>query len=202
MHINNKPKVRGLYALLTSLPIARLAIQGGVDAVQFRHKGEYTPEILETVIEIRKLCRNANIPLIINDRADIAFEIDADGVHLGQTDMPIFAARKILGQGKIIGGTASTLEEALTVEAHGADYVALGHVFPTSSKEKNYPPIGLEVIKKAKAKLKIPVIAIGGISEQNICSVLAQGADGIAVISAISESNDPCAAAQRLKGYF
>jgi thiamine-phosphate pyrophosphorylase len=197
-----KHKIQGVYAVLSSLPIVRLAIQGGIDMIQFRHKGLYTKELLETVREIGLLCRNAHVPFIVNDRSDIALEVDADGVHLGESDLPISAARRILGPDKIIGGSASTLEQALAIEASGADYVSFGHIFPTTSKNKQYPPIGLDPIKKAKEKLNIPLIAIGGISEQNVDSVLAQGANGIAVISAISQSSDPLVATQRLKRFF
>ncbi len=197
--LRKKRRIQGLYVILSSLSIARLVIQGGVDVVQFRHKGEYTQRQMEIAREIRFLCKKANIPFIINDRSDICLELDADGVHLGKTDLPISVARRILGPNKIIGGTASTVEEALRVEAAGADYIGLGHIFPTTSKQKSYPPIGLDPIKKAKEKLKIPIIAIGGISEQNICSILSQGADGIAMISAISQSNDPLKTTKRIK---
>jgi thiamine-phosphate pyrophosphorylase len=197
-----KPTIKGLYALLSSLEIARLAIQGGVDAIQFRYKEAYTQKVLDVIREIRLLCGNANIPFIVNDRCDIALEVNADGVHLGQTDLPIPTARQLLGPNKIIGGTAATVEQAFAVEASGADYVSLGHVYPTTCKPKSYPPIGLEPIKAAKEKLTIPVIAIGGISENRAPFVLSQGADGIAVISAITESDDPLAAVQRLKRCF
>jgi thiamine-phosphate pyrophosphorylase len=198
----NAFQIKGLYVVLSSLPIARLAIQGGANVIQFRYKEPYTQQILEEAGEIRLLCQKANIPFIVNDRIDMALELDADGVHLGQTDLPIIEARRILGPNKIIGGTASTVEQVLTLETVGADYAGLGHIFHTLSKKKDYPPIGLEIIKKAKERIKIPLIAIGGISEQNASSVIAQGADGIAVISAISQSSDPLRAAQRLKRFF
>lgn len=200
--LQKKQRIQGLYAILSSLPIARLVIQAGIDVVQFRHKGSYTQQILETGREIRLLCRNAKIPFIVNDRSDIALELEADGVHLGQFDLPISAVRRLLGPNKIIGGTASTIDEALAIEAAGADYVGFGHIFPTISKQKNYPPIGLESIKKIKEKLKIPLIAVGGISENNADSVLKQGADGIAVISAVTQSDDPLAITQRFKRLF
>lgn len=198
----NAVQIKGLYVVLSSLLIARLAIHGGANVIQFRYKEPYTQQIIEEAREIRLLCQKANIPFIVNDQIDIALELDADGVHLGQTDLPIAEARRILGPNKIIGGTASTVEQVVALEAVGADYTGLGHIFHTLSKKKDYPPIGLEIIKKAKEKIKIPLIAIGGISEQNALSVIAQGADGIAVISAISQASDPLRATQRLKGLF
>jgi thiamine-phosphate pyrophosphorylase len=200
--LQKKQRIQGLYALLSSLPIARLAIEGGVDVIQFRHKGPYRQSEMDTAREIRLVCRKANIPFLVNDRSDIALALDADGVHLGQTDLPIPVARKILGPNKIIGGTSSTVEQALNVEAAGADYVGFGHIFATGSKQKDYPPIGLKPIGQAKEKLTIPLIAIGGICEENAASVLAEGADGIAMIAAISQANDPCATTQRIKRFF
>lgn len=198
----NTFQIKGLYVVLSSLPIARLAIQGGANVIQFRHKDLYTQQIIKEAREIRLLCQKANIPFIVNDRIDMALELNADGIHLGQTDLPIAEARRILGPNKIIGGTASTVEQVVALEAVGADYAGLGHIFHTLSKKKDYPPIGLTIIKKAKEKIKIPLIAIGGISEKNAPSVIAQGADGIAVISAISQASDPLRATQKLKGLF
>lgn len=191
--------VQGLYVLLSSFEIAFKAIQGGADAIQFRHKGTYTFEKLETARKIRSLCRSANIPFIVNDRCDIALELEADGIHLGQDDMPISMARKLLGPKKIIGATASTVEQALTAEAQGADYVCMGHIYPTSSKAKDYPPLGLGILKKTKEQLKIPLLAIGGISIQNALTVILQGVQGIGVISAIEHSSDPIATTKHLK---
>lgn len=194
-----KRQVQGLYVILSSFVKAHEIIHGGADAIQFRHKGVYTVETLDTARKIRALCHAATIPFVVNDRCDIALELEADGVHLGQEDLPIMMARRLLGFKKIIGATVSTIEQALAAEAAGADYVSFGHIFPTSSKKKEYPPIGLEVLKEAKAKLKVPLIAIGGISEHNALSVVLHGANGIAVISALEQSNNPAAAIRNLK---
>ncbi len=188
--------IRGLYAVVSSVAIADLALQGRADVIQLRIKEGCTRTILAAAKEIALLCRKANVPFILNDRCDIALEVDADGVHLGQTDLPIAAARRLLGPHKIIGGSSSNLEQALAVEKAGADYVALGHVFPTTSKQKDYPPIGIEILVEAKQILQIPLIAIGGISEKNVHQICA---DGIAVISAISKAADPKTATKRLK---
>jgi thiamine-phosphate pyrophosphorylase len=180
----SKSKVKGLLVILSSVELAKQVIQEGADAIQFRHKGPYTREHFLAAQQIAYLCKEANLPFLINDRADLALALDASGVHLGQTDLPLRDTRKILGTHKLIGGTASTLEEALLAESYGADYLGLGHIFPTQSKQKDYPPIGLEMISKVKAKTQIPIIAIGGINEDNVQSVIQAGADGVAVISA------------------
>jgi thiamine-phosphate pyrophosphorylase len=177
--------IRGLLAIVSSVEIAQLAVAGGAKSVQFRHKGSYTQEIFDTARQVHSVCQSAKIPFLINDRADIALALDASGVHLGQTDLPIQEARKLLGPDKIIGGTASNPEEALSAEAAGADYIGYGHIFPTQSQQKSYPPIGLQSILKAKQNLKIPLIAIGGIDETNIDSIYQAGADGAAILSAI-----------------
>lgn len=200
--IKKKKDINGLLVILSSLDTAKQAIQGGADAIEFRHKGPYTQESFELAKEIRRLCQKANIPYIINDRADIALALQADGVHLGQTDLPIPAAKKILGPNKLIGKTASTVQEAIEAEKSGADYIGLGHIFSTQSKAKTYPPIGLETLKKAKESVKIPLIAIGGINLENAPSVLQAGADGISVIAAIAQAPNPVDNAKKLKKLF
>jgi thiamine-phosphate pyrophosphorylase len=158
-------------------------IPAGVGMVQFRHKSAYTRESLEAV---RRLKSRLQVPLMINDRVDIALAVDAAGVHLGQTDLPIPIARCLLGQ-KIIGGTAGTLEQALQVEQEGADYVSIGHIFPTTSKVKTTPPVGLKALEQVCRRLKIPVYAIGGINSSNVEQVRATGVTGVALIAAITE---------------
>lgn len=162
-------------------------IPPGIALVQFRHKTAYTREVLEAA---RRLRDRLTVPLIINDRVDIALALDAAGVHLGQTDLPIPIARRMLGSHKIIGGTASTLEEALQVEQEGADYLGFGHIFPTRTKLKTTPPVGLERLREVCSRLTIPVYAIGGITAANVQQVRATGVAGVAFVSAIKEVED------------
>lgn len=179
--------------------IAEAAIAGGADTIQFRDKTRSTRELIETAHALRAVCVTRRIPLIINDRADIALAVDADGVHLGRSDLPVAAARGLLGPDKIVGGTAGTLEEALEAEEAGADYVGFGHIYPTSSKEKPGRARGPESLLEIRDALSIPIIAIGGIGHNNFAPVIEGGAWGIAVIGAVCASEDPTAAAARLK---
>lgn len=172
-------------------PFAETVVRKGVDAIQFRHKGFYHRDIFQLAKKIKVLCQQNAIPLIINDRVDIALLLDADGVHLGQRDLPLPPARMIMGPDKIIGGTASSLNEALLIEKLGADYIGLGHVFPTTSKLKNTHPIGLESLQTVCNRINIPVIAIGGIKTKNISSVFQAGAKGAALISELSALKNP-----------
>jgi len=185
-----KSRVQGLLVILTSVELAKRVIDEGADAIQFRHKGCYTRENFHAAEQIAELCKKASIPFFINDRVDLALALNASGAHLGQTDLPLRDARKILGYHKLIGGTASSLEEALAAESCGADYLGFGHIFPTQSKQKDYPPIGLEAISKVKKQIQIPLIAIGGINEDNVQSVIRAGADGVAIISSAIKTKE------------
>ena len=122
----------------THVEIAEAAIAGGTDTIQFRDKSLSTRKLIETAEALRAVCASSGVPLIINDRADIALAVDADGVHLGRGDLPVATARNLLGPDKIVGGTAGTLEEAIEAERAGADYVGFGHIYPTSSKDKSH----------------------------------------------------------------
>jgi thiamine-phosphate pyrophosphorylase len=178
---------KGVLGIISTLEMGIAAIQKGVDGIQFRHKGPFTRDVFHTAEALRALCVRANIPFFINDRIDIAQMLDAEGVHLGQTDLPIHEARRQLGPLKIIGATASNLQEAIRAEAEGADYIGLGAVFHTKSKVKTIPPIGIETVREVKEHIRIPLIAIGGIDQTNAASVFHAGADGIAVLSALLE---------------
>lgn len=178
------------------------ALQGCIHAIQFRHKGPFTKKAFNEANEIADLCQRHNVPLFINDRIEIALAVGAAGVHLGQTDMPINIARKLLGQTKIIGATASSLQEALLAQEEGADYIGFGHIFPTKTKIKLTPPIGLEKLSDVCKLIDIPVIAIGGINAYNLKGVLEAGADGIALSSAIAHSENPLLTTQQLITIF
>jgi thiamine-phosphate pyrophosphorylase len=179
--------------------LAKFAIAGGADTIQFRDKSRSTRELIETAEALGAVCASKGVSLIINDRADIALAVDADGVHLGRGDLPIRTARSLLGPDKIVGGTASTLEEAIEAERDGADYVGFGHIYPTSSKEKPGEAKGPGSLIEICAALTIPVIAIGGINHANFAPVIDAGAWGIAVIGAVCASKDPEAAAADLR---
>jgi len=181
------------------LELAQRALQGGADIIQLRDKTLATNEIFSIAKEILTLCRAFEGKLIINDRADIALAANADGVHLGQDDFPIAEARKLLGEDKIIGATAPSLELAQQAESDGADYVGFGHIFPTSTKHKPEPPKGVSAISEIKKSLGIPVMAIGGINYENIGDVMRAGADSVAVVSTICCAENPESATRKIK---
>jgi thiamine-phosphate pyrophosphorylase len=174
------------------------AVAGGATLIQIRGKNWTGRELLEAGIQAVQLLRPKKIPLIINDRPDIALACEADGVHLGQDDMPLPYARKILGKKRIIGISTKTAEEAVAAERDGADYIGVGPIFKTLSKEDSGPEVGLARLRKVRANVKIPILAIGGISAANLADVIAAGADGVAVISAIAVADNPSQAAAEI----
>ena len=179
--------------------LARLAAEGGADVIQLRDKHLESRQLYETALEISKICRQHDVLFIVNDRVDIALAAKADGVHVGQGDIPAAVLRKFVPPDFIIGVSAGTAEEALRAEKDGADYVALSPVFDTSSKDDAGSGRGIEELKKMKQAVSIPVLAIGGINKDNIKEVIAAGADGAAVISAVVSQEDVTAAAASLK---
>ncbi len=181
------------------LEVAQAAIEGGASIIQFREKEMTTRQLMETARKIKELTDKANIPLIVNDRLDVALAVDADGVHVGQDDMPATLARQLIGPHKILGVSASTVEEALQAEKDGADYVSASPVFTTPTKPDAPSPTGLEGLRAIVEAVNLPVIAIGGINEENATEVIACGADGVAVISAVVSAPDITAAARRLR---
>lgn len=174
------------------------AILGGVTLVQLREKNCSSLEFYNTAKNIKEITRKYNIPLIINDRLDIAQAIDADGVHIGQEDMPVDLARKILGQHKVIGVSAQTLEQALMAEEEGADYLGVGAIFNTTTKRDAIQDMGLKILKDIKVKVNIPIVGIGGIDHSNAKSVIQTGADGVAVVSCILKETDIRNSSKRL----
>lgn len=181
----------------THVELARMAIKGGADTIQYRSKSGSTREMIDTAIKIKALCTEANVPLIINDRVDVAIASGADGVHLGDDDFPIPLARKLLGQGAIIGGSAGNIDKAFKCLSDGADYIGSGPVYGTNSKPDAGNAIGVETIRRIGEKISLPVIAIGGVTVNDVGELLAAGAHGVAVISAVCLSDDPEAAARR-----
>ncbi|MBP1743964.1 MAG: thiE [Firmicutes bacterium] len=174
------------------------AILGGVTIVQVREKDISSRQFFEISRSLKQITDYYGIPLIINDRIDIAQAVDAAGVHLGQSDLHMLAARKILGEGKIIGISAGNAAEAAEAEKYGADYVGIGAVFPTGSKSDADDPIGIAGLRDVVSSISIPSVAIGGINNSNAADVLAAGVNGISVISAILDKEDIRKAAEIL----
>ncbi len=180
-----------LQSRFSHLELARMAIKGGADTIQFRQKVGTTREMIEIVRRLKQLCLDPGVTLIVNDRPDVAIAAEADGVHLGQDDFPIPLARKLLGESRIIGGSAASLEEAQKCLAEGADYIGFGPVYPTASKADADPVTGLKLLKQTVEVIPLPIIAIGGISADNTPEVIRAGAQGIAVISAVCCHKNP-----------
>jgi thiamine-phosphate pyrophosphorylase len=178
--------------------LAKMAIAGGADTIQFRQKSGATRKMIETARLMKHLCARAGVTFIVNDRFDIAIASGSDGVHLGQDDFPIPLAREILGGSKIIGGSAVTLEEAQKCLEEGADYVGFGPVYPTASKADVGPVTGIDLMKEVMDKVPLPLIAIGGVNTDNAPEVIQAGAHGIAVISAVCCQQDPEQATREL----
>ena len=180
-----------LQSRFSHIELTKLAIKGGADTVQLRQKSGSTREMIETARHLKQLCADAGVTFIVNDRVDVAVAADADGVHLGQDDFPIPLARKLLGESRIIGGSAATLKEARKCLAQRADYIGFGPVYPTTSKADAGPVSGIEILKQVIETTPLPVIAIGGISSDNTAEVMRAGAHGIAVISAVCCQENP-----------
>lgn len=174
------------------------ALKGGVTFVQLREKNLDDTAFLQEAKEIKELCARFHVPFVINDNVDIAAEIDADGVHVGQSDMEAGDVRKKLGPDKIIGVSAQTVEQALRAQAHGADYLGVGAVFPTGSKA-DAVEVSRDTVREICRAVDIPVIAIGGITKENVIELKGTGICGIAVISAIFAQQDIEEAARTLK---
>ncbi len=174
------------------------ALKGGATFIQLREKKLDQESFLNEAKELKELCRAYKVPFVINDNVEIALAIDADGVHVGQSDMEALDVRKRLGEDKIIGVSAQTVEQALLAEEHGADYLGVGAVFPTGSKD-DADDVSRDTLKAICDAVSIPVIAIGGISEENVAELSGSGICGIAVISAIFARPDIESAARELR---
>ncbi len=177
--------------------VVEQAIEGGVTMVQLREKDCSSRVFYETALCVQEVTRHYGVPLLINDRLDIALAVDAEGLHIGQSDLPASVARRILGKEKLLGVSAGTLEEARQAVADGADYLGVGAVFPTDTKE-DADAVGVEGLKQICAAVDIPIVGIGGLKEHNLPVLEGTGIDGIAVVSAIVAQKDPRGAAQQL----
>lgn len=177
------------------------AILGGTTLVQLREKNVSSKEFYKTAKKIKTITDKYNVPLIINDRVDIALAVNAEGVHIGQKDLPADIVRKIIGEDKILGVSANTIEDALKAEKDGADYLGVGAMFPTNSK-KDAESTSIETLKEIKNAVNIPIVAIGGVNENNVQKLKGTNIDGIAVISGILGKEDVKKASQELAGFF
>jgi len=182
--------------------IVEAAIEGGVDVVQLREKDTTARERYHLGVALRGATREAGIPLVVNDRVGVAAAIDADGVHLGDDDLPVAAARDVLGEGAIVGRSVSFVDDAIEAEQAGADYLGVGAVYATGAKDdiddEEYA-IGLDRVDAIADAVDIPIVGIGGITADNADDVAAAGADGVAVITAITDADDPAAATRDLR---
>lgn len=180
------------------LEIAELALKGGITMLQLREKERDIREVLECGKKIRRLCDEYKVPFIVNDRVDLAMILEADGVHIGQTDLPAFEVRKLIGNDAIIGVSAGNSAELNRAMEEGADYLGLGSIFATSTKKDAGPPVGVEWIWEVSQQVNIPIVGIGGIQPENVSEVIRAGADGVAVVSAITHHMNPNQAAESL----
>jgi thiamine-phosphate pyrophosphorylase len=179
------------------------AIEGGITLLQFREKGTGAltgNAKVDLAKELQQICREHEIPFIINDDIDLALELNADGVHIGQEDEPVAEVRKKIGQDKIIGVSVHSYDEAMNALEGGADYFGIGPVFPTKTKEDAKPSNGTKLIEELRDReVSIPIVGIGGITAENAGSVIQAGADGVSVITAISHADSVTEAAKNLK---
>ena len=176
--------------------VVAAAVQGGVTMVQLREKNAPTRAFLEDARALKALLAPLNVPLIINDRADIALAVDADGVHVGQKDMPVEIVRQMVGPGKIIGLSITNHEQIARPDAGQTDYLGLGPLYLQQTKSDAATPLGVEGFRALRAATTKPVVAIGGLKADNSGPVIAAGANGLAVVSGIVSADDPKAAAQ------
>ena len=195
----------GLYAIIDSqqmgkrdyIEVAEELIRGGAKAIQLRYKGDDKEELLAIAKELKNLCTEKKVLFIVNDHADIALAVGADGLHLGQEDLPVEEARKLMPIDMILGVSVHTVEQAKAAEGGGADYIAVGSMYPTRSKEKAVV-VGPERLREVRGAVSVPLVAIGGIDKDNAGEVAKAGADGVAVISAILGAEDVVGAAREI----
>ncbi len=183
---------------VSHVELARRAIEGGAPMIQLRDKTAGPRQLLSHAREIAGLCRERGVRFLVNDRLDLALAADADGVHLGQDDVPAGVARAVLGPDKIVGVSIHSLEQAIRAEADGADYLGIGPIFDTSTKATGYTPLGCDEVRRMRARIDLPLMAIGGITADNVGEVIRAGAAGVAVISAIAAAGDVRAATRAL----
>jgi thiamine-phosphate pyrophosphorylase len=198
-------RLPGLYLIIDTqalkershVEVASQAIRGGAKVVQLRDKVQSKKELLPIAEQLKKLCAEHGVLFIMNDHFDLALAVDADGLHLGQDDLPIKVARKLLPIDKILGRSTRTVDQAVAAESEGADYIAVGSMYPTPTKE-TAQVVGPERLRQVRQAVTIPLVAIGGINKDNAAEVLAAGADSLAVIRAVVQAENPEKAARQL----
>lgn len=202
-------KLRGYYFITDSalsragnLSDVKAAVKAGVKIVQYRNKTGTTQDMLKEAMQLKAMCKKAGAIFLINDRLDIALALGADGVHLGNDDMPYKAARRLLGEKKIIGLTAHNVKEATAAQNQGADYIGVSPVFMTDTKPDAGVPAGIELVKKVRHAVSIPIAAIGGINLYNAPEVVGAGADGICAISAVVTMPDVRKEIEKFQGLW
>ena len=176
--------------------ILAAALAGGAEMIQLREKTWPSGQVYPLAQRLGARCRAAGVPFIVNDRVDLAVAVEADGVHLGQEDLPPAAARSLLEPGMILGLSTHSEAQAVAAQAAGADYVAVGSMFPTTTKQIQHL-VGPALARRVRPLVRVPLIGIGGITPENVGEVIAAGCDGVAVISAVGAAPDPAAAARR-----
>jgi len=203
---DKRERVDSIYVILDhealggreEMEVARQVISGGAKVVQLRDKQRGKREMLGAATELRQLCAQFEVLFIVNDYLDITLASDADGLHLGQSDLPLAATRHLLPQDKILGCSTTSAQEALQAQAEGADYIAVGSIYPSTSKEGT-KVVGLGTLHQIKEAIALPIVAIGGINEENAAAVIEAGADSLAVISAVLGAEDVEGATRKLK---
>jgi thiamine-phosphate pyrophosphorylase len=198
-------RLKGLYVVLDTaalkgrdeVEVAAAAIRGGAKTIQLRDKQRGKSELLTVARKLKELCVEKGVLFIVNDHLDIALAVNADGLHLGQDDLPLAEARRILPMDMLVGCSTHSTAEAVRAQTNGADYVAVGSIYPTTSKEK-FKLVGLDTLRRTRSKVSVPLIAIGGVNHSNVQGVMKAGADSVAVISAVLGADDVEKAARRL----
>ena len=180
------------------IDVVMQAVKGGVNIVQIREKESETRDFFQLALSLKKRLEGTGVPLIINDRVDVALAAGADGVHVGQSDLPCTIVREMVGPGKIMGVSINTFEQIREAETAGADYLSLSPVFPTPTKTDTSKPFGVQGLKKARQMTAKPLITIGGINKNNLREIILTGMDGVALVSAICSAPSPGDAAMDL----
>jgi thiamine-phosphate pyrophosphorylase len=205
LHQEKLKRLHGLYVVVDTealkgrdpVETARMVIKGGASVIQLRDKVSNRKDVISIARSLRSLCAKENVLFIVNDFLDVALESDADGLHVGQDDLPVKAARKWLPAGKLLGASVETVEQAIAAEADGADHLGVGGIFPTASRAKT-PVVGLERLRQIKRIVSLPLVAIGGIDKDNAAAAMSAGAAAVAVISSILGGSSPKAAARQI----
>ncbi len=206
---DKRERIAGLYVIIdgqnlagrSEVEVTRQVIQGGARVVQLRDKLRSKRDIIDVAYELRQVCAEADVLFIMNDQIDVAVAVDADGVHLGVNDLPVPLAREMMSLDKIIGCTVRTVEQAVQVQEEGVDYIGVGSMYPSPTKA-DAEVVGPERLQEIKGKISIPIVAIGGINETNVNTAIEAGADSVAVISAVFNTEDTLTSTHQLAAKF